>query len=100
MNMIGHKYVSQDNEVVEFGSFVYSPGQEFADLVLLKIWLAIEGRECELVRISRIVPGFSSLMLDLPFAHVMSFTLRNLHRRATSVGRVSILKKESLVWHR
>ncbi len=76
MTMIGHKYVSEDNEVVEFGSFVYSLFQEFADLVILEIRLAMEGRECELVRISRIVPGFSSLVLDWPIAHALSFTCK------------------------
>ncbi len=74
MNMVGHEYVGKDNEVVEFSGFVYSFGYEFANLVILEIWLAVKGRECELMRNARIVPGFSSLVLDWPIAHGLSFT--------------------------
>ena len=42
VNMVRHEDVSEDSEVVEFGSFVYSFGEEFADLVVLEICVAVK----------------------------------------------------------
>ena len=74
MNMVRHEDVGQDGEIVEFCGFIYPYCQEFADLVVLEIWLSMKGRECELMGVTRNVPCFSGLVLGRSCTHELSFT--------------------------
>ncbi len=75
--MVMHEDISQDGEIMGYGGFVDSGGEQLADLIIPEIGLAVVSGKCQIVRVAKLIDepagleflGLTHVKWVLPFLH-------------------------------